>query len=85
MKKLALILLILTLPANAGTLSAEGGRYVFGQVSKNRTDQFVLDTQTGRLWQLQKGQRIINLDPIYYDVQGKPAASPDSEPIKKKN
>jgi len=31
-------------------LSASGGRYVFGQISSFRRDQFLLDTQTGRLW-----------------------------------
>ncbi len=33
------------------TLSAPGGRYVFGQISALRRDQYMLDTQTGRLWQ----------------------------------
>ena len=33
-------------------LSATGGRYIFGQISSMRADQFMLDTQTGRLWQL---------------------------------
>ena len=32
------------------TLSAPGGRYVFGQISESRRDQYLLDTQTGRLW-----------------------------------
>jgi len=33
-----------------GSLSAAGGRYVFGQISESRRDQYMLDTQTGRLW-----------------------------------
>lgn len=33
-------------------LSSENGRYVFGQVSEYRADQFLLDTKTGRLWQI---------------------------------
>lgn len=33
-------------------LHADGGRYVFGQISDFRADQFMLDTKTGRLWQL---------------------------------
>ena len=33
-------------------LSAPGGRYVFGQIGLARADQFMLDTQTGRLWRL---------------------------------
>lgn len=34
------------------TLSSDGGRYVFGQVSEYRRDQFMLDTKTGQLWQI---------------------------------
>lgn len=38
---------------NAGKiLSSSLGRYVFGQVSPFRADQFMLDTQTGRLWEI---------------------------------
>lgn len=33
-------------------LASENGRFVFGQVSHHRQDQFMLDTKTGRLWQL---------------------------------
>lgn len=33
-------------------MAAAGGRYVFGQVSNAMRDQFMLDTQTGRLWRL---------------------------------
>lgn len=32
-------------------LSTSGGRYVFGQISSFRSDQYMLDTQTGRLWE----------------------------------
>jgi len=38
--------------APPGSLSAAGGRYVFGQISDSDKDQFMLDTQTGRLWQV---------------------------------
>jgi hypothetical protein len=31
-------------------LAAPGGRYVLGQISSFRRDQFLLDTQTGRVW-----------------------------------
>lgn len=31
-------------------LSAAGGRFVFGQISEYRRDQYLLDTQTGRVW-----------------------------------
>ncbi len=33
-------------------LSAPGGRFVLGQISDFRQDQYLLDTQTGRLWQI---------------------------------
>ena len=38
--------------ASGTALSAPGGRYVFGQISSARRDQFMLDTQTGQLWQV---------------------------------
>jgi hypothetical protein len=34
------------------SLSSPGGRYVFGQISQMSRDQYMLDTQTGRLWQI---------------------------------
>lgn len=37
-------------PGQGAALSATGGRYVFGQISESRRDQYLLDTQTGRLW-----------------------------------
>lgn len=39
-------------PKAGGVLSSANGRYVFGQVSQARRDQYMLDTQTGRLWQI---------------------------------
>lgn len=33
-------------------LSTPGGRYVLGQISEARADQYLLDTQTGRLWEI---------------------------------
>jgi hypothetical protein len=33
-------------------LSAGSGRFVFGQISSYRRDQFMLDTYTGRIWQV---------------------------------
>lgn len=38
-------------PANK-SLTAENGRYVYGQISELRRDQYMLDTKTGRLWNL---------------------------------
>ena len=36
----------------AGSLSTDNGRFVFGQISEFRQDQFMLDTETGRLWEV---------------------------------
>lgn len=33
-------------------LGVDGGRFVFGQISEYRSDQYMLDTQTGRLWRI---------------------------------
>jgi hypothetical protein len=69
-------------------LTAPGGRYVFGQVSRFGRDQYMLDTQTGRLWQLvcaqqSEGQdktwKATVLQPIdYLDDQGKYVTAPRS-------
>lgn len=51
---LALALLSATCHAEPGTvLATAGGRYVFGQISSARLDQYMLDTQTGKVWQVQ--------------------------------
>lgn len=39
-------------PPQQKVLATPSGRYVFGQISDFRRDQFLLDTQTGRLWQV---------------------------------
>lgn len=66
--------------APGSVLSSSGGRYVFGQVSKARRDQFMLDTQTGRLWTMvclkigkESGQcDVESLSPIgYQDNDGR--------------
>lgn len=36
----------------AGTALSGNGRFVLGQISAYRKDQFVIDTQTGRVWRL---------------------------------
>ena len=33
-------------------LSSSSGRFVFGQISDSSKDQFMLDTQTGRIWRI---------------------------------
>lgn len=55
MKKIALGLLLLSgfIFANeTNVLSSNSGRYVFGQVSQMRADQYLLDTKTGRMWHM---------------------------------
>jgi hypothetical protein len=41
-----------------GTLYSDKGRFVFGQISDSGKDQFMLDTQTGRLWRISETGRI---------------------------
>ena len=57
-------------------LSAPNGRYQFGQISDYRKDQYMLDTQTGRLWVIKSVTRgsdspgaegDLILDPIPYE------------------
>ena len=36
-------------------ISSNNGRYAFGQTSVMRSDQFMIDTQTGLLWQMMRG------------------------------
>jgi len=38
-------------PPQQKSLSSVQGRFVFGQISEYRRDQYMLDTATGRLWQ----------------------------------
>lgn len=40
----------------AGVLSAAGGRYVMGSITGVAAMTYVLDTQTGRVWQLVQGK-----------------------------
>jgi hypothetical protein len=44
--------------APPGSLSAAGGRYVFGQISDSDKDKFMLDTKTGRLWKIAKSGEV---------------------------
>ncbi len=39
-------------------LSSSNGRFVFGQISNSGKDQFMLDTATGRLWQIGESGKI---------------------------
>jgi len=40
------------IPPQNKTLVTNNGRFVFGQISGMKRDQYMLDTQTGRLWQI---------------------------------
>ena len=39
-------------PERHEALSSQNGRFVFGQISGSGKDQFMLDTRTGRIWQI---------------------------------
>ena len=50
-----------------GVLCSAAGRFVFGQVSDSSKDQFMLDTVTGRLWQIaESGEIGVYLRPVPY-------------------
>lgn len=86
MRKLLLLAMAAALSSGAlhaesssGTaLGAAGGRYVFGQISDARRDQYMLDTQTGRVWLMACSQRDSTsnctstvLQPVLYvDING---------------
>lgn len=52
MKKLLFGCILLLDILSAGVLSSGNGRYVLGQISEFRADRFLLDTETGRVWQI---------------------------------
>ena len=60
-------------------LFSENGRYVFGQISDSNKDQFMLDTVTGRLWQIaETGEIGMFLRPIpYRDDEGEISPVPE--------
>ena len=54
-----------------GVLTSSNARYVFGQVSSYSRFQYMLDTKTGRLWQIVKSKEgDILLQPVPYAVPG---------------
>jgi hypothetical protein len=60
-------------PLAAPNVASPNGRYVFGQVSDFRRDQYMLDTQTGRLWVVvtrkdSSGNDSQLLQPLPYDA-----------------
>jgi hypothetical protein len=51
----------------SSVLSTPGGRFVFGQVSSFRKDQYMLDTSTGRLWVITVSKEgVLRLEPVSY-------------------
>ena len=80
------------LPAVAGAMAAKtmtgpSGRFVFGPLSEFNQEQYMFDTQTGRLWVLTKSKAKpgddaphaprFTLEPVpYMDLDGKAAQQP---------
>lgn len=51
----------------AQVLAPANARYVFGQISKFGRDQYMLDTVSGRLWQIAEGKdKETLLQPVLY-------------------
>jgi len=54
-------------------LGNDSGRYVFGQISDIRSDQYLLDTKTGKIWNVVINKKgVKSLEPLeilnfYYD------------------
>lgn len=68
-------------PPQTKVLSSPDGRYMFGQISDFRSDQFLLDTKTGRLWQIVKGEKDRTLlQPVpFLQILGDEAYIPDTD------
>lgn len=67
-------------------LFSENGRFVFGQISDFRRDQYMLDTQTGRLWQIVVNDKEVkSLEPVLYtSVDGTKTIEPEDADIQLK-
>ncbi|RXJ89517.1 hypothetical protein CRV01_08560 [Arcobacter sp. CECT 8983] len=71
------ILTTFSLAKESKILSSENGRYVLGQISEMRADQYLLDTKNGKVWNIvadKNGNK--SLEPIeildfYYDDKSK--------------
>ena len=51
-------------------LGCPGGRFVFGQISDSSKDQYMLDTVTGRLWQVaESGEVGMYLRAVHYRTE----------------
>ena len=60
-------------------LSAPGGRFVLGQISEFQADQYLLDTQTGRLWRIIRDtDKTETLQPVLFSAgDGTKAPTPE--------
>ena len=48
-------------------LCSRNGRFVFGQISDSGKDQFMLDSNTGRLWRVSESSKVgMFLEPVLY-------------------
>jgi hypothetical protein len=95
MKKLLLLLLIIAVTDSIAqlkenknkNLSSENGRFVFGQISEYRRDQYLLDTQTGRIWQIvADSSKNVSLQQILFEsIDGSKTLLPEepSEQLKR--
>jgi hypothetical protein len=71
-----------SIPPTGKVLGCAGGRFVFGQISDSSKDQFMLDTQTGRLWKIGESSDVgthLRVIP-YKDEQGKVSSCPGNIP-----
>jgi len=68
-------------PTQQKVLKNESGRYVFGQISDFRKDQYLLDTKTGRLWRIVIDQENhTKLQPVpFIQILGTEAYIPDQD------
>ena len=70
------------IPPTGKVLGCAGGRFVFGQISDSSKDQYMLDTQTGRLWRIGESSDVgthLRVIP-YKDDQGKISPYPGEVP-----
>jgi len=67
------------IPPQNKVLGTNNGRFVFGQISNMRKDQYMLNTQTGRLWQIvqSKDKSIILQIVPYNHVDGSVSVVPE--------
>lgn len=81
-------------PKKGRVLATETGRYVLGQIGEFAVDQYMLDTKTGRVWQIQsetkktetgKEYQAYVLVPVLFHTPARDTVrdSPTNEPVSK--